>query len=97
MHAVCGCPVKFTWIKAIKAGNFTGWPMLNKRNVVKYYPETTETPKGHFNQTRKNVRSTKPKAPLEKTDTSKLQGKKLRDVYTKIYDVCNTVFSDQTG
>ena len=62
MHAVCGYQVKSTWVKAIKAGYFTGWPILNKCNVVKYYPETTETPKGHLNQTRKNVRSTKPKA-----------------------------------
>ena len=95
---MCGYPVKSTWIKAIKAGNFTGWPILKKRNVAKYYPETTKTPKGHLNQTRKNVRSTKPKTkPFEKTDASKLQGKKVLDVYTKVYDVRNTVFSDQTG
>ena len=95
---MCGYPVKSTWVKAIKAGNFTGWPMLNKRNVTKYYPETTETPKGHLNQTRKNVRSTKLKTkPFEKTDASTLRGKKVRDVYTKVYDVRNTVFSDQTG
>ena len=49
MHAVCGYPVKSTCVKAIKAGNFIGWPMLNKRNVVKYYLETTDTPKGHLN------------------------------------------------
>ena len=61
MHAVCGYPVKSTWIKAIKAGNYVGWPMLTERNVKKYYPETNETPKGHLNQARKNVRSTKPK------------------------------------
>ena len=54
MHKVCGYPVKSTWIKAIKAGNLTGWPMLNKHKVAKYYPETKETPKGHMNQTRKN-------------------------------------------
>ena len=95
---MCGCPVKSTWIKAIKAGNFTGCPMLNKRNVTKYYPETTDTPKGHLNQTRKNVRLTKPKTkPFEKTDTTTLQGKKVRDIYSKVYDVRNTVFSDQTG
>ena len=35
MHAVCGYPVKSTWVKAIKAGNFIGWIMLNKRNVAK--------------------------------------------------------------
>jgi hypothetical protein len=28
MHAVCGYPVKSTWLKAIKAGNFVGWPIL---------------------------------------------------------------------
>ena len=67
MHAVCGYPFKFTCIKAIKAGNFTGWPMLNKPNAAKYYPETTETPKGQFKHTRKNVRSNKPTAiPFEK-------------------------------
>jgi hypothetical protein len=47
MHAVCGYPVKSTWLKAIKAGNYMGWPMLNKRNVQKYYPETIKTAKGH--------------------------------------------------
>ena len=98
MHSVCGYPFKSTWFKANKAGNFTGWTMLNKRNVAKYYPETTDTPKGHLNQTRKNVRSTKPKAiPFGKTEAATLQGKKVWDVYTKFYDVSNTVFSDQTG
>ena len=98
MHAVCGYPVKSTWIKAIKAGNYNGWPLLNERNAAKYYPETSETPKGHMNQTRKNVRSTKPKpTPLEVPNNTTLQGKKVRDVFLKIYDVRNTVFSDQTG
>jgi hypothetical protein len=51
-----------------------------------------------MHQTRKNVRSTKPKpAPLATTNTSSLQGKKVRDVYTKVYNVRETVFSDQTG
>jgi len=85
MHAVCGYPVKSTWLKAVKAGNYVGWPMLTERNVKKYYPETSETAKGHLNQTRKNVRSTRHK--METCDTSQLQGKKVRDVYTKAYDV----------
>jgi hypothetical protein len=71
MHAVCGYPVKSTWLKAINAGNYVGWQMLTKRNVQKYYPETIETTKGHLNQMRKNVRSTKAKpTPLETCDTS---------------------------
>jgi len=36
MHAICGYPVKSTWLKAIKAGNYVGWPMLNECNVQKY-------------------------------------------------------------
>ena len=59
MHTVCGYPVKITWSKAAKAGNFVGWPLLTKKNINKYYPETDETPKGHMNQQQKNVRSTK--------------------------------------
>ena len=85
MHAVCGYPVKSTWLKAVKAGNFVGWPLLTAQNVSKYYPETNETPKGHLNQTRKNVRSTKPKAqPMEVNNTATMRGQKFRDVYTKV-------------
>jgi len=49
MHAVRGYPVKTTWSKAAKAGNFVGWPLLTEKNINKYYPETDETPKGHMN------------------------------------------------
>ncbi len=72
--------------------------MLTERKVNKYYPETSETSKGHMNQTRKNVRSTKAKqTPLETCDTSQLHGKKVRDIYMTMYDVQETMFSDQTG
>ena len=98
MHAVCGYPVKSTWLKSIQAGNYIGWPLLTTPNVKKYCPETSETPKGHMNQTRKNVHSNKPKPPpLETYDTSTFHGKKVCDTYTKVYDVHNTIFSDQTG
>ena len=33
MHAVCGYPAKSTWIKAIRANNFAGWPLLTVKNV----------------------------------------------------------------
>ena len=62
MHAVCKYPVKSTWIKAIRTGNYVGWPLLSIENVCKHYPEIEETPKGHLNQSRKNVRSTKIKS-----------------------------------
>jgi hypothetical protein len=98
MHAICGYPVKSTWLKAIKAGNYVGWPMLTECNVQKYYPEVIKTAKGHLNQTRKNKGSTKAKAtPLETCNTSHLHGKKVRDVYTQTYMVRKTMFSNQTG
>ena len=98
MHVVCGFPVKSTWLKAVKAGNYIGWPMITTKNFTKCYPDTIETPKGHLNQTRKNVRSTKPTLlPLEISDATSLRGKKQRDVFTNVYNVRETIFSDQTG
>jgi len=88
MHAVCGYPVKSTWLKAIKAGNFIRWLLLTTENIKKYHPETVETPKGHMDQARKNVRSTKTKpTPFETCNVSGLQGKKERNIHTKVYDV----------
>jgi hypothetical protein len=96
MHAVCRYPVKTTWSKAAKAGNFVGWPLLTEKNINKYYPEKDETPKGHMNQQRKNVRSTK--TPFEVCNAAAaLRGKKMKDIFVKTYDTRETSFSDQTG
>ena len=96
MHAVCGYPVKSTWCKAAKAGNFVGWPLLTEKNINKYYPETDETPKGHMNQQRKNVRSTK--TPFEVCKgAAALRGKKMKDIFVSTYDTRDTSFSDQTS
>jgi hypothetical protein len=99
MHAICGYPVKSTRLKAIRAGgNYVGWPMLTECNIQTYYPEIIETAKGHLNQTRKKVRSTKAKvAPLETCDSSHLHGKKVRNMYAQTNMVRKTMFSDQTG
>ena len=76
MHAVCGYPIKSTWLKAVKTGNY-----VDASIVMKYYPETDETPKGHMAQTCKNVRSTKStRQPLEECDNRELRGKKQREL-----------------
>ena len=36
MHAAAGFPVKSTWLKAIKKGNFVTWPGLTYSNTEKY-------------------------------------------------------------
>jgi hypothetical protein len=72
--------------------------MVTARNVKKYYPETTEPTKGHLNQSCKNVRSTKSKPkPFEIANTIKRKGKKEHDIYTKVYNVRETIYSNQTG
>jgi hypothetical protein len=98
MRTVDGYTVKLTWLKSTKAGNYVGWPMLTECNVQKYYRETIKSAKGHLNQTRKNVWSTKVKvAPLKTCDTSHLHGKKVSNLYTQMYMVHKTIFSNQTG
>ena len=96
MHAACGFPVKSTLIKAIEAENFAGWPLLTVKRVKKYYPEMSETPKGHLNQARQNVRSTKPK-PTEEPKLGKLRSKKKKDIFVKTYNMKDKIYSDQTG
>ncbi len=47
-----------------------------------------------MNQTRKNERSTK---VFETSYGTPLKGKKVRDIGIHIYNVRDTIFSDQTG
>ena len=52
-------PVRSTWLKAIKNGNFNSWPGLTYNNAAKYCPQSVETMKGHMVQSSQGVRSTK--------------------------------------
>ena len=99
MHAVCGYPVKSTWLKAIRNNHYVGWPMLTVRNVEKHFPETVETPRGHLNKIPGGIRSTKP-APLpepNEADLKKAFNKKERDVFINVWDIKDAVYSDQPG
>ena len=83
LHACAGFLTKRTWIKAIKKGNFIGWPMLTVENVKKHFSKSEETVKGHMNHQRQGVRSTKPKDFQEPNVSSEI-AKKERDVYIKL-------------
>ncbi len=50
---MCGYPVKSTWLKATKAGNNVGWPVLNERNIQKYYPQDNQNSKRSFKSDKK--------------------------------------------
>ena len=81
------------------------WPGLTVSAVKIFFPDTTETPKGHMQQQRQGVRSTKPKnakkneeqnanAMLILATTSR---KKQTEVYFKVWDTQEKVYKDQTG
>ena len=62
-HAADRFPVRTTWIKAIKVGNYCTWPGLNLDNSTAYCPFADETIKRHIVQSRQGIRSTEPKIP----------------------------------
>ena len=98
VHACCGFPTKATWLKAIRKDNFVGWPLVTVENVNKYLPESEETQKGHMNHQRQGVRSTKPKAVnFEDVDKSLTYGIREKNIYIKVVEVSNTIYTDQTG
>ena len=59
MHAAAIFPVKSSWLKVIKNGNFDSWPVLTYNNTAQYCPHSVETLKGHMVQSSQGVRSTK--------------------------------------
>ena len=61
MHAALGSPAFSTLCKAIDAGYIHGIPGLTSRTVRNHPPFSIATVKGHQDQARKNVQSTKPK------------------------------------
>ena len=54
-HAAAGFPVRTTWIKAIKVGNYRTWPGLTLDNATTYWPSADETMKGYIFQSRQGV------------------------------------------
>jgi hypothetical protein len=69
LHAACFSPVKYTWIAAIKNGNFTSWPGLTECAVEKYLSKSSATVKVNLNQDRMNARSTKIKEETKQVTT----------------------------
>ena len=60
MHAAAVFPVKETWIRAVRAGNYTTWPGLSVKSIRKYCPDDAEeTLKGNMRSQRQGFRSTK--------------------------------------
>lgn len=59
IHAAAGYPVKATWLKAIRNGNYITWPLVTVATVTKHFPESEETQLGHMRSQRQGVWSTR--------------------------------------
>ena len=98
LHAAAGFPVRDTWVAAIKAGNYSSWPGLTAKAVIRYYPESDETAKGHMKRQRQNVRSTKielQSVPMPTTQAEHLP--KHKELYLFVFNAKDTMYTDQTG
>ena len=59
LHACAFSPSLSTFIKAINNGNFVTWPGIKNLNFSKLIGNTTAIAKGHLDNERKNLQSTK--------------------------------------
>ena len=97
LHAAAGFPVKVTWIAAIKAGNYASWPGLTTKAVMRYFPESDETAKGHMKRQRQNVRSTKVAVKAVTDTTTEKNMPSNKELYLHVFNASDTMYTDQTG
>ena len=110
-HASAGFPEKAPFLKAIGNGNYSTWPGLTYEMMSKHYPESIEAKKGHMKGPRQGIKSTKVN-PLENVALDetriKIEGEtsnppayeppiKHNDVYFYVWDMSETIYSDDTG
>jgi hypothetical protein len=105
-HAAMFSPAIDTLYKALQNGYITGIPGVSAKALRKYPPFSAATIKGHLDQTRQNIRSTK-KDPIDietieeqfpfqlLTDTTELAMASY--CYSTIFTPTDKVYSDQTG
>ncbi len=107
LHAAAGYPVKATWLKAIRNGNFSTWPLINIKNVAKHFPESDETQFGHMRGQRQGVCSTRPAQTPQLIPDSEPTPDPTADATTPLnvahnvlirtVDLHDTLYTDQTG
>ena len=109
LHWCAGSPQLSTWCKAIDAGFYRSWPGLTSKLVRKHMPQSTPMIKGHLDQQRKNIRSTKPKRSMAapkslpgvdetEQDLHPAQHQQRTNyVFADCHDITGQIFSDQPG
>ena len=100
-HAEAGFPVRATWLKSIKVGNYRTWPGLTLDNDTAYFPSADETIKVHIVQSLQRVQSTKPKIPRRpipytSPDESPLLSKNSKELHIHTVHI-SRLYTDDTG
>ena len=101
LHACAGFPTVATWVKAIDAGHYMGWPGLSTSRVRKYLPDSEETTMGHQKLVRQGVRSTTSKGAEHQTKrhTAASIGRRRNVIACSLpaEDLKGVMGTDQTG
>jgi hypothetical protein len=95
LHAAAFSPVTSTWIAAIQRGFFQSWPGLTAAAVKKHLPASEATAKGHLDQIRKNIRSTKHDSP-EPEPEQEPNNAPTHQMFATI-ESTGKIYTDQTG
>ncbi len=98
LHAALFSPAKSTLLKAINNNHFIGWPGLTSQNIAKFLHDTPATAKGHLDQHKKNLQSTKGIESFQDTFPDKIP-ERLHQVVATIVTHTNqdTAYFDLTG
>jgi hypothetical protein len=100
LHAACFSPAHSTWEAAIKRGFFQSWPILNSRKLPARLPPSIATAKGHLDQTRQNLRSTRQPATPDPATEQPAPTERTHTVFAALElasPITGKVYSDQTG
>jgi hypothetical protein len=90
LHGAAEFPTRASWLKVIRHGNYLSWPLINVKNVTKFFPELEETQKGHMQGHWQGVCSTKEAESPDENQTI-IPHVKKHDILIMVYDVSNHV------
>ena len=103
-HAALFSPALSTLEQAVKSGFLTNFPGLTLNQLRKHPPRSVAMTKGHLDQTRKNLRSTKTAIPdvtdVDQDDFSPIPfpaGIKTHHCFATVFEPTGQIYTDQTG